>query len=89
MSHQLRASDAGAAEIAGQTRRVTCLLTDDVLTSGVTLVEAARALREAGEGYVVAQLSRQLTDSAYRWWWRHRLRSAVAVRQREMNRCVS
>jgi predicted amidophosphoribosyltransferase len=60
LNHEQRAANL---EYAMQVRRrwrasisggVSCLLVDDVLTTGATLLEAARALRAGGAGHVAA-----------------------------------
>jgi predicted amidophosphoribosyltransferase len=55
---QRAANLAGAIEVSARWQPVVggaaCVVVDDVVTTGATLAEAARALRRAGAGHVVA-----------------------------------
>jgi predicted amidophosphoribosyltransferase len=53
-AHNLAGSMAVAARWRGVVRGATCVLVDDVVTTGATLAEAARALHDAGARHVVA-----------------------------------
>jgi len=50
LEHAMQVQPRWRSSVVG----VSCLLVDDVLTTGATLVESARALREAGADHVAA-----------------------------------
>ncbi len=53
-ARNLAGSMAVGAVWRGVVHGATCVVVDDVVTTGATLAEAARALRDAGAGHVVA-----------------------------------
>jgi len=53
-AHNLAGSMRVGAAWRGVVRGATCVLVDDVVTTGATLAEAARALHDAGARHVVA-----------------------------------
>lgn len=53
-ARNLAGSMAVGAQWHGVVRGATCVVVDDVVTTGATLIEAARALRDAGARHVVA-----------------------------------